>query len=134
MNILGIVLLAIVFQTGTPGGGNNSATLTGKWISTVTPGPREAPMIAPTLTIEERDTRLFIVFEGERERYPATVFVASKTESLLVAKTPAARGGTRMIIVRPNGDARVSLELFYEYPDSRRLENFYYSEVFRKAR
>ncbi len=104
----------------------------GRWVSTVTPGPGERPTIAPRFAIEEKESRLFIVLEGDNERHPLTVFVASKTKCLLMTKTPAGSGVTRLVIVRPEGDGQLRFELFNEYPDARR-ESFYYSEVFKKA-
>jgi hypothetical protein len=130
MHSLLAALLILSFQTAAPK--SVPAPLIGKWVSTVKPQPGEAPAIAPSFTIEKKANKFVVSLEGDTEAYQATPFGVSKTESVLVIRTPATSKGLRTMIIRPLPGGQVRFELFQEYPEGSRQSNFYYAEVFKK--
>jgi hypothetical protein len=128
------VVLVLVLSGATVSGQGATTNWIGRWTSTVTPGRGEAPAITAAFTVENRDGKLLVTLQEDREPYPASVFVRSKSESLLVVKPPSTARGTRMYIIRPTGLDRVQLELFFEYANARQGDSFYYSEVFARVR
>jgi hypothetical protein len=102
--------------------------LTGQWASTVEPKPGEAPAVPPRFRIDVKGDAILIAMEGAKEPYPATAFRASPKETLLMFR----RSGQTMIL-RPLKPGEIRLEVFTEYTGSRSVDNFYYSEVFRRT-
>lgn len=125
--LISLLILATQANTATP------LNLAGKWSSTTKAAKGEAPMIAPSFVVEEKDGKYFVTLEGHHDPLPATTFQISRTEALLVLKTTAARGAQRMIIIRPLDANQVRFEDYIEYPEPSARRSYYYSEVFKRS-
>jgi len=108
-------------------------SLAGKWVSTVKPGPGEAPAIWPAFSIEQKEKKLVVTFDKDATPYEATSYELTKGVSLLTVKMPPTPRGTKLVVIRPLPGGQVRLELYTEYPDGDRRRNFYYEEVFKKG-
>ena len=106
------------------------AEMIGTWSTTAAPPAGEAPLIPPSFTVELRDGKLGLYFTNKSEFFAATVFPVSKTQSILVVKTPLAGGGTQMTILRTVAPGQVRLEAFMDYGGP---GNYYHVETFKKS-
>ena len=79
------LLLAFLILQAASGSPLSLAALAGKWATTTVPPPGEAPMIAPTFTVDivDKDVTVTIASQGQDEHYPAKVFRTQTGESIL---------------------------------------------------
>jgi hypothetical protein len=109
--------------------------LIGRWVSTVKPPRGEAPAIWPSVTVEAKDGKVLVSLGSDRGMYEGAVFTASSTQHLAVVRIPAAgKEPARTVILRPTAVDQVNIELFQEYFGSATGTNFYYAELFKRAR
>lgn len=121
------MLLIGVLQTSVP-------SVVGKWKSTVTPGPNEAPAIPQTFSVEAKDGKFSVTFEGkDTTPHPAQDFQGAPGETLLLLKVAGPGPATRTIVLRPAGNGQMREEIFFEYPEGNRSHSYFYSEVFKRA-
>jgi hypothetical protein len=128
--VLPIIIGLFVFMYW---GQEPASNLIGRWIPVKPPPAGEAPTITASLTIEAKDKRITVAIQGSREVQTASVFQGAKDEVLLMIRTPAAKGATQIMIIRPEPSGQIRCEIFMEFPPGKAAANFYYAEVFKKG-
>lgn len=130
----GLVLAFLVLQVAS-GSPPSLAAFAGKWVTTAVPPPGEAPMIAPTFTVDvvDNDVTVTIAAQGQAEHYPAKVFRTQTGEAILMFTRSIPRGGSQTVIIRPLPGGQVRFETFTEFKVGPRPSNDYYAENFKKA-
>ena len=123
-----ITLLIGVLQTAVP-------SVAGRWKSTVTPGPNEAPAIPAAFSVEAKDGKFIVTFDGkDTTPHPAQDFQgAAPGEIFLLLKVAGPGTATRTIVLRPAGRDQIREEIFFEYPEGNRNHSYFYSEVFKRV-
>ena len=107
-------------------------TLVGKWVSTTTPAPGEAPMIAPSFSVAVKDNKLTVTMPNVPETAGTVIFQNPGAEPILMVKVAAGIGPSRTFVFHPLAPGQIRVEVFAEYPEARSRSNFYYAEVFKR--
>jgi len=132
--VFGLLLLSMqTTSTKIPVG-----SLVGKWITTIAPGPGEAPMISPSFTLALQGGKVVVTFEGETKAEDAAILgsgggSATENVAVLVIRYPSA-ASTRTVMLRPIAADQIRCETYMEYAGDRSRGNFYYAEVFKKSK
>lgn len=129
-----VLLVYSVLTLQSPTSKVESFDWSGTWVSTLKPAAGEAPMVWRSFTIQRKEAKHIVRFEGEENALPAVAFQVSKSATLLLIRLPADRGGARTVLLRPLDDGQVRLELLVEFPDGVKAESFYYSELYKRSR
>ena len=106
------------------------APLAGRWKSTATPVKGEAPAVEPDILVETKGGTVMVTMGLQGSPMAATAFDGGR---FLLLKRETAGKAAITIIIRPADAGRVRVEYFFEYP-GRGSQNFYYSEIFARAK